>query len=122
MSRYFEAPRYITLGDMSQASVSGGAIQVGPRGDVVIIASWQNTGTPVGAFSLQFQRLDGTLLDVPGSVAEFTANGNSQPNNDNKTIVCHWSNLRVYEKVFLKYTRASGGAANTTLTAEAFSD
>jgi len=106
-------------GQSMATTVRGPEITLGPEGSLHAVISWVNTSAPIGTISLQFKRLDGsTWADVPGASAEFTANGNSQPNNDTKTIICHWRQLGVYSRLALLYTRSSGGSPNLTLNAE----
>lgn len=105
---------YIASGDMS-ASIDGPSITVGKEGTLRAEISWANTGTPVGTISLQHLMLDGsTWIDVPGASAEFT----TQPNNNTVTLSCYWTGLQAFTTVRIKYTRASGGTANTSFNVD----
>lgn len=115
-----EAAKYIVDGNMA-ADIDGPSFVTGPRGDVILIASWLNTGAATGTLSLQWLDTGGatpTWRDVPGASAEFTANNNVQPANNNATIVCYWRELYVFRNgLRIKYTRSSGGTSNTSLQA-----
>lgn len=108
---------YITSGNMS-ADVTGTGLHVGPRRVVLMIISWASTGTPVGTLSLE-GTLDGsTWVTIPGASTEFL----SQPNNNTvSNLVCLWREVH-FRQVRLKYTRGSGGTANTSLTASAYTE
>lgn len=108
---------YVAAGAMS-ADVVGTGLHVGPRRIVLMILSWSNTGAPVGTLSLE-GTLDGsTWVTVPGASTEFS----SQPNNNTvSNLVCLWREVH-FRQVRLKYTRTSGGTANTSLAAAAYTE
>lgn len=103
---------YIVSGNMA-GDVTGDWINVHEQGRLRLSVSWASTGSPVGTLSLEYLAQDGTAKTIPGASAEFT----TQPNSNAASLVCYWRELQVFERVRLKYTRGSGGTANTSLTA-----
>ncbi len=82
-----------------------------------VSAAW--TGTPTGTFSLE-TCFDGvTWFAVPGSAAEFTANGQAQPAGSGSSAVWNWYNIPG-TLIRIRYVSTSG-AGTATLRA-AFGD
>lgn len=105
---------YIASGDMS-ADILGPAITVGAAGLLRFDVAWASTGTAIGTLMLQALGADGsTWNDLPESVYAFA----SHPNNDTKAITGHFSGLRIFAQVRLKYVRTSGGTANTSFNVD----
>jgi hypothetical protein len=110
----YDDPSYWVDQSMAHAvTVTGGAIQIGPEGRLLVQIQWAATGTPVGTLSLEFSLDGATWKTVPGASTEFT-----QPAGSAGDIVCSWRELQPFKRVRLKYVSTSGGAANTSLNAQ----
>lgn len=105
----YDDPAYVVNQTMAHTTdFRAPAIQVGPEGKVRMNIQWASTSSPVGTFSLQFLRDDGTTWnDVPGASTEFT-----NPASNSGNIVCYWRELRPFKRVALRYVSTSGGAVN----------
>lgn len=90
--------------------------RVGKEGRVLAEITWANTGSPVGTLSLRFLSADGSSRKkIPGTDAEFTSNGNVQPNSNVGDNVCYWRELPPGALMAIDYASSSGGAANASL-------
>ncbi len=92
--------------------VTGDAIAVGFRGaELTIFFQIPSiSGTPNGLISLQGSLDGSTWKDIPGAFSEFRASTAGALSVEDR--VCVWSGLN-FHSVRLKYTRSSGGTANT---------
>ncbi len=89
---------------------SSGTVSFGPvalsAARLTLTASW--TGTPTGAFSLQYLDPDGaTWRTVPGAATEFTSNSQAQPAGSAGSAAWTWYGLPG-GAVRLLYTATSG--------------
>ncbi len=113
MLRKLENPTYIVNQPMT-ADIVGAWIPVRECGVLEMEIAWANTGAPVGTLSLEHLGQDGNPKVIPGAAAEFT----THPNSNTGDLTCCWREMKGYKQVRLKFTRSSGGTANTSFNAK----
>jgi hypothetical protein len=113
MLRKVENATYIVNNSMA-AHIEGPWIPVREGGVLEMEIAWANTGAPVGTLTLEHKAQDGNAKTIPGAAAEFT----THPNSNTGDLTCCWREMKGYTLVRLKYTRGSGGTANTSFNAK----